>query len=347
MSSVILSDWDIVNCLFDALEVLHARAAARVCRLWHQVWTAQPINTERCPGLLGRFVLGCPCVFVARPDGGTSLLGVFHNLWYDLSRSQAGGFDLIDYDVGAVGRVNVKMMAYVDADTAWVILRGSDSLLVKMRLGDGCFLLETLRNTPPHTTFDKIAVHIDALLVLLNIEYGHPCLEVRSAASGELQRSIAQMGSAMHEMRHPTSFAAHGDRVYLADTCNHTVQMFRLSDGMYLKSIGKQCHPPEFEEDPEPGTSNSVDARIGSGFGEFDEPAAVVVGHDRLYVGERRGRRMQIFTLDGEPLHCIQRGPPFEIIDIAVDKERIWVAATTGSSYEEDSDSALHLCIAK
>lgn len=126
----------------------------------------------------------------------------------------------------------------------------------------------------------------------------------------------------------------HGGLVYVADTCNHRIQVYQLSDGRHVRSIGRTGQAPVWDDEDDSAdlwSSRDGDERIGSAAGEFNEPYGVAIGHGRLYVSEEEGQRIQALTLEGEPLHVVasHNGNPFG--GLCVDGDRVWVIA--GSSH--------------
>ena len=64
---------------------------------------------------------------------------------------------------------------------------------------------------------------------------------------------------------------------------------------------------------------------MGSAPGEFNEPAGVAIGHGRLYVSEKTGRRIQVLTLEGEPLNVVASPDGQPLGGFCVDDDRLWV----------------------
>ena len=100
--------------------------------------------------------------------------------------------------------------------------------------------------------------------------------------------------------------------------------------GTLVRCIGKSGPDPAVEFDgDEPDEEywhekDYEDERIGSEPGEFAEPCGVAVGHDRLYVSEARGRRLQVLTLEGKPLQVVPSPDGNELGGLCVDGDRIW-----------------------
>ena len=185
-----------------------------------------------------------------------------------------------------------------------------------------------------------LALAGDALLVLSTGAPEHTCIAVLSAETGELRFSFGEFGSDADELHAPKSLTVHGGLVYVADTCNHRIQVYQLSDGRHVRSIGRTGQAPVWDdEDDSADLWSSVDGdeRIGTAPGEFNEPAGVAIGHGRLYVSEDEGRRIQVLTLEGEPLHVIASPDSKSIGGLCVDGDRVWVAGP------HDHHSYVHL----
>ena len=67
------------------------------------------------------------------------------------------------------------------------------------------------------------------------------------------------------------------------------------------------------------------EAKVEMPPGEFDCPFGVAVAHGRLYVSERRGQRIQVLSLDGEPLQVIESPDGRPLGRLCVDGENLWV----------------------
>ena len=116
--------------------------------------------------------------------------------------------------------------------------------------------------------------------------------------------------------------------MYVADTCNHRIQVYQLSDGMHVRSIGRTGQAPVWDDEDDSAdlwSSRDGDERIGSAAGEFNEPYGVAIGHGRLYVSEDEGKRTQVLTLEGEPLHVVASPDGKSLRGLCVDGDRVWV----------------------
>src|SRR5690606_34839727 len=113
-------------------------------------------------------------------------------------------------------------------------------------------------------------------------------------ADGEFVSSFGQSGSG------PGQFAAFaggqggaggiaitGDRVFVADTWNHRVQVFDL-DGAFITTWGSFF---DAQDNPEQAAANE---------GLFYGPRGIAVADDLVYVTDTGNERVQVFTLDGE-----------------------------------------------
>ena len=217
-------------------------------------------------------------------------------------------------------------LALMGDGTAWVIASDDEDLvrvnlttgarLIELNCSDRCFFLEDL------------ALAGDALLVLSAGEPGRTCIAVLSAETGEMRFSFGEFGSDDAQLRSAMSLTVHDDLVYVADRCNHRIQVYQLSDGRHVRSIGRTGEAPDWGEEEEGAdiwATFDGDERIGSAPGEFDEPCGVAIGHGRLYVSERHGRRIQVLTLEGEPLHVVASPDGEPLGGLCVDYDRLWV----------------------
>ena len=91
----------------------------------------------------------------------------------------------------------------------------------------------------------------------------------------------------------------------MAEYGNHGVLVFRQSDGASVRRIGRA--------DFEPGTAP----------GEFNSPIGIAAAHNRLYVSEHLGRRIQVLSVDGSPLQVVPT--PFYNHRLCVDGDLVWV----------------------
>ena len=147
-----------------------------------------------------------------------------------------------------------------------------------------------------------------------------------SAETGDFRFSFGEFGSDDAQLRAPKSLTVHGDLVYVADKCNHRIQVYQLSDGRHVRSIGRTGQAPVWDDEGDDlWASMDGDERIGSVSGEFYEPIGVAIGHGRLYVSEQRGRRIQVLTLEGEPLHVVASPDGQPLSGLCVDDDRLWV----------------------
>ena len=104
------------------------------------------------------------------------------------------------------------------------------------------------------------------------------------ATSVELLRVMGRAGTGPGEFNRPEGVCVDArDRLYVADSCNHRIQIFS-ADGTFLRAYG----------------------RAGSALGELSYPYDIAVdaaGHQ--FVCEFGNSRIQVFSPDGEPVEII------------------------------------------
>ena len=216
---------------------------------------------------------------------------------------------------------------------AWAIER-DDCHVILIRLADGRNLLDY--DLAPELNFPEqvrphaqtlplehqlqpvdLAIAGDALLVLCvgstasGSAWVYGRVIVLDGNTGAFRYCCGGAVGTAEELRDPQSFAVAGELVYVADTYNHQVKVFRIGEGTWtlLRTFGRAGTPPEVDED-DPYWNNVYpydDPRIGAGPGEFNEPWGIAVGKRCLYVSESAGARIQVLSLpDGEPMHIVR-----------------------------------------
>ena len=94
------------------------------------------------------------------------------------------------------------------------------------------------------------------------------------------------------------------NHLYVADTCNHRIQVLTL-DGKFVCSFGKK----------------------GSGDGELNQPSHLCVDAEAVYVTEEKNHRVSIFTHSGHFVTTIggkgsEAGQFSRPLGVAVDRNR-------------------------
>jgi len=118
-------------------------------------------------------------------------------------------------------------------------------------------------------------------------------------------------GSGDGELDQPCGVAAHDDEIFVADTWNHRISVFELATGKWLRSFGSRGDQP----------------------GQFTYPTGITIAQGgRLYVTERTGKRVQMLTLDGDPLQVLPAPCGGWLYGVCADGERLW--ATSSSTNE-------------
>lgn len=132
---------------------------------------------------------------------------------------------------------------------------------------------------------------------------GQHRLSVFSAETLVFERHIGRKGNGAGELNTPEGLAIwhgkegegdngsesshehHRTQLYVADSENHRVQVFDLVSGRHLRIIGDgQGRRP----------------------GQFEQPSGVAIDlFSRLIVSECKGRRLQVLSLQGEPLQIV------------------------------------------
>ena len=102
----------------------------------------------------------------------------------------------------------------------------------------------------------------------------------------------------------------------VAEYGNHSVLVFRQSDGASVRRIGR------------------ADCESGTAPGEFHGPIAVAAAHGRLYVSEHLGRRIQVLSVEGKPLQILPT--PFFNHRLCVDGDLVWVLVSEDSSIDPE-----------
>ena len=149
---------------------------------------------------------------------------------------------------------------------------------------------------------------------------------VLDAASGDLRFAFGTAGSGPDELSVATSLCVHGDHVFVADTDNHRIQVYKHTDGTHVRSIGRAGQAPDGSR---AGWPYEHDERRSSAPGEFNRPVGVAIGHGRLIVSEDDGKRIQVLTLEGEPLQILKSPEKDELGGLCVDGDRLWATGPT------------------
>jgi len=287
---------------------------ASVCKAWQLAWKDKNRGVLRPVRTIKDGNLSYPQHVVALPDGGALVAN-----WGDSSlrpyssqgEAQPGLCGHVDDGQYQTirGLFMPSAVALLGDGTAWVV---EDIVhLVKVRLADGERLIVV---EPPGLRFPiDLALVGDSLLVL-GVDHidGQGRISVLGSATGALQRTINPTCGGQ-PLQDPTSLCVHGDLVFIADSGNHRIVVCRHADGAHVRCIGKAGQ-----------TRKERKGRKGTDSGEFINPVGVAIGHGRLYVSERVGRRIQVLTLEGLPLQVLDLPDSGMLGSLCVDDTRIW-----------------------
>ena len=337
----IFTSVDLVGALLASLLLAHSYTAS-VCTVWRAAWA------ERMNGTL-RYVEQVPRLYryvthlTARPQGGVILPHYGGSSLDSLVRGvdglRMGTFadmqDTID---------SPTAFAFLDDKRGWVIDRDE---ICKIRVSDDLVLVEAVY----YDLWDgwgfkplDIAVAGDRLLVGGDGEgRGHENgginagVIVFGAEHGSMIYTFGERGTGPDQVSIVTSLCVHGEDVFVADTYNHRIQVYALTEETtrHVRCIGDSSHINHGSSIP--GSSAA---------GAFNEPIGVAVARGHLIVSEREGRRIQVLTLEGGPLRAV--GSPrlgnvpggIKLGGICVDGSRLWA---TGPDESGTSPTSVHV----
>ena len=349
VSDILLSP-DLLEPIMAQLSLKDGSQLRLVCSVWRAAWKA------RCAGHLG-FVrtveakaptlfeirqglpegqpLGFPRNVVARPGGG-ALVPDYNNFCLkfltpsgDVERVLDGDPDR-DLSDDRHPLYTPSAACIIDTSTAWIV-ESDKRNLTKVNLDSGAknFTAHDFEDLPnwaagpgegrPFPGDQNInpidlAMAGDRLLVLMAVRdddtytMGLLVLQARTGAYIHYigLDGIETGGYRMNCFLVDSSLAADGDLVYISDPIGNRVVVMNHMTGEQVRSIGHQ------------------NRLSGSEPGEFWEPVGVAVGHGRLYVSERAGGRIQVLTLEGEPLQVLSPPDGDELGGMCVDGDRVW-----------------------
>ena len=125
-----------------------------------------------------------------------------------------------------------------------------------------------------------IAVNSKGVVAVADLK-GH-CILVFDE-TGKFVRKLGSYGDKDGQLNKPDDLTfLNDDEILVADQCNHRIQQLNVQTGNFVKSFGKE----------------------GSGDGEFVSPVGVCITGDGRFivVTEFANSRIQVFTMDGEPV---------------------------------------------
>ena len=335
---------DILILVFQHLRLHRTPEVGGVCHLWRDLWKelVRPLSTVKTFANSGGLQLGYPSHVVAWRGGGV-LVPDFGNcclkrVTLQDAHAQVEVLCLENRD-GGTGLNTPCSVALLDDGTAWVQSQ-TMSYLIKVRLSDGENLITMWEyDDEMRSWFDTPAPYLIDLAragdsILLLSHYQTSRIPVIDARTGALQRILVLRGIGPEGLRGASSIAVDGDFAYVADTHNQRVVVFNHLTGDVVRKIGKTGTAPyhDDEDDDDFGpywfSDDYDDERIGSAPGEFDRPFDVAIGHGRLYVSEMGRRfgspRIQVLTLEGEPLQVLRSPNGKEVQGLCVDGDHVW-----------------------
>lgn len=181
-----------------------------------------------------------------------------------------------------------------DGQLLYVVKRGDIDRIEVLRVSDGS-LVQTI---PKHNIKDGYAIAcISPSNEIFIVDFFNHCIKVLDAVDGSIIRTIG----GPDQLQIPIAACLSGDSLYIADSDNSRIQVFRV-DGTYVQSIGE---------------------------GRLDNPVDVCISPDgELFVAESERNHIKVFGKDGSYIRSITSGG--DVITLSPNGEFLFVSQNFG-----------------